>query len=240
MAKDNNVNLFNGVGFHTWQVKVKGYLMKKGLWSMITFDGKNLTVQQQRERMFKDKRAFGILLTSVADEIIHYLDQATSAKEAWEILEKTFRAKSKHSRILLKMQLYSLTMHDGEPLLSLINHLKSICTQPNNVDCNIDKEDKIALLLKSLPIEYDNIITVLKEKEPIPSLDSIIHSLQEEDAKHLHKEVIHNQALYVSTSKNKACKHCGKSNHSSLNCFKIKKCAKCGKMGHSPQFCKKR
>ena len=75
-------------------------------------------------------------------------------------------------------------MHDGEPLSSLVNRLKSICTQLNNVDYNIVKEDKIALLLKSLPIEYDNIVTMLKEKEPIPSLDSIIHSLQEKDAKH--------------------------------------------------------
>lgn len=237
MAKEN-INMFNGVGFHTWQVKVKGYLMKKGLWSIITTDGENLTAPQQRERQLKDEKALGILLTSVADEIIHHLDQATTAKQAWEILERSFGAKSKHSKISLKMQLYSLTMQHNETLSSLINRLKSICTQLSYVECIIDEEDKIALLLKALPIEYDNIVTVLKEKEPIPSLESIIHSLQEEDHKHSHTEVINNHAFYVSTSKFKPCKHCGKTNHASPNCFKIKKCAKCGKMGHPPQFCK--
>lgn len=34
--EDDNVSIFKGVGFHTWQVKVKGYLMKKGLWSVIS------------------------------------------------------------------------------------------------------------------------------------------------------------------------------------------------------------
>ena len=85
---------------------------------------------------------------------------------------------------------------------------------------------------------------MLKEKEPIPSIESIIHSLQEEENKHNHthntNEVPNSQALFVSSSKTyKPCKHCGKTNHVSLNCYKIKKCVKCGKIGHSPQFCPK-
>ena len=167
---------------------------------------------------------------------MHHLDQATSAKIAWDTLERTFGAKGKHSKISLKMQLYSLTMHDNETLSSVVNRLKSICTQLTYIQCNIDEDDKIAILLKSLPITYEHIVTVLKEKEPVPSLESIIHSLQEEENKHTHtNEAPISQALYVSNSK-KACKHCGKTNHSSQNCFKIKKCVKCGKIGHPPQF----
>ena len=236
---NSDIAMFNGVGFHTWQVKLKGHLMKKGLWSIITTEGENLTVAQQCERQMKDEKALGILLTSVADDIVHHLDQATTAKTAWETLERTFGAKSKHSKISLKMQLYGLTMHENESLSSLVNRLKSICTQLSYIECNIDKDDKIAVLLKSLPMQFENIVTVLKEKEPIPSLESIIHSLQEEDNKHTHNEVTSStssQALYVSTSRFKPCKHCGKTNHTSLNCFKIKKCVKCGKMGHPPQF----
>ena len=175
----------------------------------------------------------------MADEIVHYLDQATTSKQAWEILERTFGAKSKHSKISLKMQLYSLVMQENEGLSSLVNRLKSICTQLTYIECNIEDEDKIAVLLKSLPLHYDNIITVLKEKEPISSLESIVNSLQEEERKHTHQEVVTNHALYVSSSSKhlKACKHCGKTNHLSSNCYKIKKCTKCGKMGHAPEFC---
>ena len=179
MGKDE-LATFNGVGFHTSQVKVKGHLMRKGLWSVITtqIDEPRGNQAQQREFQIKDEKALGILITSISNEIVHYLDQATTSKHAWEILEQTFGAKSKHSKISLKMQLYSLTMHEGEGLSSLINRLKSICTQLSYIECNIEEDDKIAVLLKSLPLQYDNIVTVLKEKEPIPSLESIINSLQ--------------------------------------------------------------
>ena len=229
------------VGVYT-SVRVKGHLMKKELWSIITstIDEENPPTRAQlKELQMKDEKALGILLTSVADEIVHYLDQSTTAKHAWEILERTFGAKSKHSKISLKMQLYGLVMHDNESLSSLVNRLKSICTQLSYIECNIEEEDKIAVLLKSLPLHYDNIVTVLKEKEPIPSLESIVNSLQEQEKKHTHKEENVSQALYVSSTNKsfKACKHCGKTNHLSSNCYKVKKCTKCGKLGHAPQFC---
>ena len=129
MGKDE-LATFNGVGFHTWQVKVKGHLMRKGLWSVITTQIDEPRNQaQQRDFQVKDEKALGILTTSVSNEIVHYLDQATTSKNAWEILEQTFGDKSKHSKISLKMQLYILTMNEGEGLSSLINWLKSICTQ---------------------------------------------------------------------------------------------------------------
>ena len=136
---------------------------------------------------------------------MHHLDQASNAKNAWDILERTFGAKGKHSKISLKVQLYSLSMHENENLSSVVNRLKIICTQLSHIECNIDEDDKIVVLLKSLPMQYENIVTVLKEKKPIHSLESIIHSLQEEENKHNHtqapNEVPHFQALYVSTSK---------------------------------------
>ena len=58
----NEKPIFNGYGFHTWQVKLKEYLMEKGLWGIITTKvGKNLTAAQQRERNLRDEKALGIL-----------------------------------------------------------------------------------------------------------------------------------------------------------------------------------
>ena len=90
MGKDE-LATFNGVGFHTWQVKVKGHLMRKGLWSVITTQiDEPRNQEQQRDFQIKDGKALGILITSVSNDIFHYLDQATTSKNAWEILEQTF------------------------------------------------------------------------------------------------------------------------------------------------------
>ena len=72
-------------------------------------------------------------------------------------------------------------MQNNESLSSLFNLLNSICTQLMYINCNIEEEDKITMLLKSLPMHYDMIVMVLKEKELIPSLESIVHSHQEEE-----------------------------------------------------------
>ena len=38
MGKDG-IERFNVIGFHTWQAKVKGLLMKKGLWGVVKDQG---------------------------------------------------------------------------------------------------------------------------------------------------------------------------------------------------------
>ena len=80
---------------------------------------------------------------NVADDIVHCLTEVTASRHAWDILETTFGAKSKHSKISLKMQLYFLMIHDEETLSSLVNHLKSICTQLSYIGYNIEYDDKI-------------------------------------------------------------------------------------------------
>ena len=79
--------IFSGVGFPTWQVKVKGYLMKKGLWSVVKLEGEietNTIKTRGDSSAFssRGKKALGILLTSVANDIAHYLDEATSSRHA--------------------------------------------------------------------------------------------------------------------------------------------------------------
>ena len=241
MSKDSIK--FNGVGFHTWQVKVKGLLMRKNLWSVVTKDGEVddsiRTRGQASQFALKDEKALGIILTSMGDDYLHYLDEPNTARTAWETLERLFGAKSKHSKISLKMQLYGLVMHEKESLSSLVNRLMSICSQLTYIESPVEEEDKIAVLLKALPKEYNQIVTVLKEKEPIPSLESVINSLQEEDKK-IHKEepaatII--GAFAVTQRTFPKCQHCGKNNHPASKCYKVIACTNCGKKGHPPQRC---
>ena len=74
-------------------------------------------------------------------------------------------------------------MHEKETLSSLINRLMSVCSKTPYIECHVNEEDKIAVILKVVLMEYNQIVMVLKEKEPIPSLESIINSLKEEDNK---------------------------------------------------------
>lgn len=118
----------------------------------------------------------------------------------------------------------------------------SICSQLTHIECHAEEEDKIVVLLKSLPKEYKQIVTVLKEKDPIPSLESVINSLQEEEKKLCKEGAISSStqdsgAYVVSHKKFLRCPHCGKDNHLASKCFKVTPCTKCGKVGHPPHRC---
>ena len=59
----------------------------------------------------KDEQAYGILLTYLDYNYIHYLDDCTSALQAWSILERHFGAQVERSKIALKMQQATMPQH---------------------------------------------------------------------------------------------------------------------------------
>ena len=99
----------------------------------------------------QDEQALGIIITSLDDNYIHYIDVCEHASNAWATLEKMFGAKAKHSKISLKMQLYGLAKEANENVASLINRLKSLMTQLTSVKAPVEEEDAIAILLKAMP-----------------------------------------------------------------------------------------
>ena len=123
MGKES-IDKFIGHGFHTWQSKIKGYLMKKNLWAVVKPLSENERVETRATMakfQEKDEQAYGVLLTSLDDNYIHYLDACTSALQAWTILERHFGAKARRSKIALKMKLFALKMNHNEDIASLVN-----------------------------------------------------------------------------------------------------------------------
>ena len=99
----------------------------------------------------------------------------------------------------------------------------------------------MAVLLKSMPEEYDNLVTTLKYG-PDPSFEGIISALQEDERKREKRkdhQVEGEKALATKFKRMnfKACRHCGKNNHDEKDCFCIKPCGICGKNGHFENNC---
>ena len=69
-------------------------------------------------------------------------------------------------------------MQPNEDITSLVNKLKIIATQLSYVKSNIDEEDLVAIFLKAMPKDpFEQIVMVLKEKDPRSSLEDVINSL---------------------------------------------------------------
>ena len=108
MGKES-IDKFKGFGFHTWQTKVKGYLMKKNLWAVISQGEEGSSTRaSSSQQQSRDEQALGIIITALDNNFIHYVDGQVSAYLAWQTLEHIFGTQAKHSKISLKMQLYGL------------------------------------------------------------------------------------------------------------------------------------
>ena len=107
--------------------------------------------------------------------------------------------------------------------------------QLGSIKAPIEEEYSIALLLKSLPEEYENIVTILLNM-PSLTLNDVESSLMDEYNNKKGKILNENfDNAYFSKFKskagfkkkdNKACGFCGKTNHREEDCFHKKKAQK--------------
>ena len=183
----------------------------------------------------KDEQALGIIITALHDNYVHFVDECDTAHNAWITLEKNFGARVKKSKVSLKRQLYKLKLEDNEDVASIVNRLKSTVTQLTYIQSGIEEEDKVAALLGALPKTFDNIVTIIEEKEPAPILQDVINSLQTEEKKHKKASPLRGGVFVAQSSI--TCYTCNKTRHVSKDCYQNIPCHHCKKTGHPPEQC---
>ncbi|MCO5559746.1 hypothetical protein L7F22_013348 [Adiantum nelumboides] len=160
MAKETEeIEKFIGDGFHTWQTQVKYKLMPKGLWLYVL--GRKVIDPTNIEDGEEDKRAQEIIALKIGKGFIHHVATKATAKDMWDELSKLYGATGKHSKIALKINFFCLEMKPGDHLSTFISDMKSIMTQLVSIDAKVDPDDAIVVLLKSMPLEFDALVTTL-------------------------------------------------------------------------------
>ena len=92
----------------------------------------------------------------------------STAKEVWEKLEVLYIRKELRNKLHVRKQLYSLHMKKGLDLLEHLNIFNMLNTQLSSFGVNYEDEYKALLLLASLPIPFDHLVTTLMcDKESV-------------------------------------------------------------------------
>lgn len=175
------VEKFNASNFFTWKVKFQMNLMHQNLWSLVKRlepapqDPKQLVEWQKRE-----ERAKSIIGLSLSNSQLHLINLRKSSSQIWEHLSKIFGEKAMNAKFPLKLQLFKLNMHNGVSLSTHINHLKLLIRQLEEIDVKVEEEDAKAILLNSLPSNYDNAIFTLSQFSS-GSLDEMFATLLAEE-----------------------------------------------------------
>lgn len=235
MRKKDSLDRFTGANFYTWQTRFKFVLQNKELWKLIITNDEKIPTTREAKALWElsDTKALAIIDLALGDEYLHHISNITTSKLAWEIFDKLFGALGKNSKINLKLQLFKLNMPPGGDFLVHLNTFNGLLSQLASIHAPVDKDDCIALLLKSLPDEYDNIVTTLLNM-PALKINDVQSSLMDEYTKKKGTvlEVFSHDNAYFSKSKyknkagnkynkqiKKVCNFCGKDNHVEEECF---------------------
>ncbi|MCO5570111.1 hypothetical protein L7F22_023827 [Adiantum nelumboides] len=132
--------------------------------------------------MLRKMRKHKQSLPSTLEKASYIMLPPATAKGTWDELLKLYGATRKHSKIALKIKFFRLEMKLGDHLSTFIFDMKSIMTQLASIDAKVDLDDAIAVLLKSMPLEFDALVRTLTYL-PDPTWESCEAALLEEEQK---------------------------------------------------------
>ncbi|KAK4393534.1 Retrovirus-related Pol polyprotein from transposon RE2 [Sesamum angolense] len=120
----------------------------------------------------KDSEALYYIQTAVADHIFPRISVATSAKEAWSILQKEYQG-SANVRIIklqtLRRDFENMKMKDSEIIDEYYTKVRELVNQLKAYGEDIPKKGRRKLLI-SVTEKYDPIVTTIEETKDITTL----------------------------------------------------------------------
>jgi hypothetical protein len=106
---------------------------------------------------------------------MYHITDKESLTVVWLKLESQYKLKSLTNKLYLKQQLYGLKMAEGSDLSQHINMFNQVIGNLKRVDVKFEDEDKVLMLLNSLPTSptYENLVTTLTWQKEALELEDV-------------------------------------------------------------------
>ncbi|CEG35399.1 polyprotein [Plasmopara halstedii] len=100
------------------------------------------------------------------------LRESRSARKAWETLRTFFVQKNLHNRVQLRNQLHDFEMAPDENLMDHLMRFEDLFLRLTGVGQTVTDDEKLVILLGSLPAEYDGMIRIIEAHGSVTLLDA--------------------------------------------------------------------
>ncbi len=158
----------NEDNYHVWCVKMKSYLITKGLWK---------GVEDSRAHSEVSERALALITLHVADHLLGTLADAKDAKAAWDELEKTYKSKSLARRVQLKREMNSLKMLADEGVTRYVARARDLYRDLRAAGQEMKEEELAWSVLTGLPSSFDTLVTILEVESEELTLEMMLPKL---------------------------------------------------------------
>ncbi|XP_021766625.1 uncharacterized protein LOC110731092 [Chenopodium quinoa] len=147
-----------------WEIIQDGYEKPKDVNKEASWDDTKKCQYKQNKR--RDHYALSIIYRGVDETILPTIMAATTAKEAWSILETKYRGSEKV--ILFKLQSLwgqfdSMQMTDNESIQSYVDRVTNIVNQIRSNGDTIEDVKIIRKILRTLNRKFDHVVAAIEE-----------------------------------------------------------------------------
>ena len=212
----------NNIGM--WQCEVMNVLVQQEL---------DITLEDKPEGMSNkdwekiNRQACGTIRLCLARNQKYFVMREMNAKELWKKLEDKYMTKRVENSLYLKKKLFRFQYRAGISMSKHLNDYNKILVDYQNLEVDINSEDKALLLLNSFPNTYDHLITTLLYGKDEIKFDDVSNALTNNEYcmkdKQAQRDMM-TEALIVK----------GMSNDKKLE---KDECAYCHKKGHWKKDC---
>lgn len=216
----------NGTNYPTWKFKVELLLIKDGLWKVIKEDPPNPVTPEWNNIDDKARATIGLM---VEDSQLNHIRTAKTAKESWTSLKNIHESTTITNKIMLMRKLFNMKLALNGNLETHIGEMLEMFHRLSSLNENFQQHIVVAIILSSLPENYDNLITALEGREEKDlTKEFIIEKLLDE-----YRRKLNGNASQADESVMKISKYDHKSKKPKPKCFN------CGILGHFSRDCYK-
>jgi gag-polypeptide of LTR copia-type len=207
----------NKVNYTSWSFCARHYLMSRSLWSRINPAGPLGKASEDGDSEDKDEYAAKMaLIESVEESQLCYFTEGRSAREWWKTLQDIYMGKSNATlnRLLREsatIEKFANTVDEKYSQLMNMNERIGVI----DPDARWKEVHLIALLLGSMPPEYETVVDLINDKAK-PEITEVVSLLRKKEEQLTKKSEGH--ALAVRSGINIICNHCGKRGHMWRRC----------------------
>ena len=199
----NQLPIFKGINFHFWSLKMKTLFKLQELWSSVESgfeddgiesvesrfedDGIEEPDQALREKRKKDAKALFIIQQALDDEVFPRIAAASTAKEAWHILNQEYVRDKKVVNVRLQSlirEFESFQMKEKENMQECLSRISSTVQQMRTLGEEIKESQVVSKVLRSLTKKYDHVVVAIEESKDMETytfdeLKGSLHSHEE-------------------------------------------------------------
>ncbi|XP_044477555.1 uncharacterized protein LOC123204817 [Mangifera indica] len=187
MANNNGVYSFQfprltKENYGTWCLNIKVVLGSQDAWDIVQKgyvqpeNEANLPQNKKdalAKKKKKDQQALTLIHQCLDDSMFVKMADATTSKEAWEILQSSFQGVDKVKRVRLQSlrgDFEALRMKDSKSISDYCSRVKAIVSQMKRYGDQIEDIRVVEKILRSLTPKFDDAVCVIEESKDVESL----------------------------------------------------------------------